>query len=191
MTAATPAPRNPGRAASRTEVSPAGDGAPARRSRRGSGRIRWRRLPGRIILALCFALGALALGAVVIPFTTTTEGGTELRCGPAVFEVLMPTDPAFDDTPENVGCAEPARTRLLVAGGVLVGVVLVAAIAERRTRRGSVQRDTAWLSSSRSSAAGRRPPARTSTALPGSATGSGSGSKAISSGSRRNPSTTR
>jgi hypothetical protein len=122
-------------------------------------RIRWGRIPGRLVLALCFALGALALGAVVIPFSVTTEDGAQLHCGPAVFESLMPADPAFDDTSENVRCAEPAKTRLLVSGGVLVAVVLVAAITERRTRRGSLRRDTQWLSSS-SSRSPRRGPGR-------------------------------
>jgi len=118
-------------------------------ARRGAarppGRFRWRRIPGRVILALCFVVGAVALGVAVLPFTTTNPEGVELRCGPAVFEVLMPADPAFDDIAENAGCATPAKDRLLIAGGALAGAVLVAAITERRTRRGSVQRDTRWL----------------------------------------------
>lgn len=124
----------------RAPEAPRGAGRPP-------GRFRWRRIPGRIILAACFLVGAAALGAAVLPFTTTDPDGIELRCGPAVFEVLMPPDPAFDDIAENAGCAAPATRRLLIAGGALTGAVLVAAITERRTRRGSVARDTRWLAS--------------------------------------------
>lgn len=119
-------------------------------------RIRWGRIPGRVILAICFAAGALALVLAVIPFTTTTDGGTELRCGPAVFEALMPADPEFDDVPENAGCADPAILRLKIAGGVLVGALVIAGITERQTRRGSVQRDARWLASSSTKASRRR-----------------------------------
>ena len=59
----------------------------------------------------------------------------------------MPADPAFDDLPENAGCAAPSKRRLIIAGGALAGAVVVAAITERRTRRGSVARDTSWLGS--------------------------------------------
>lgn len=164
MTAATPAPRPRSDIPARSDAPRrASDGGPSGRPGR-SRRIRWGRIPGRVILAVCFVLGALALGAAVIPFTSTTDDGVELRCGPAVFEALMPADPVFDDTPENTGCAEPAKTRLVVAGGVLVGALLVAGITERRTRRGSVQRDARWLASSSAKASRRRqqrrPPAR-------------------------------
>ena len=128
---------------------------------RSPGRFRWRRIPGRLILAACFLVGAVALGAAVLPFTTTNADGVELHCGPAVFEVLMPADPAFDDIPENVGCATPSKNRLIIAGGALAGAIVVAALTERRTRRGSAQRDTRWLSST---AKGRK--ARRSARLP-------------------------
>ena len=68
----------------------------------------------------------------------------------------MPPDPSFDDVPENAGCAEPAKTRLLISGGVLLGAMVVAGITERRTRRGSLRRDTQWLSSSSAKASARR-----------------------------------
>lgn len=156
MPASTPAPRPRSDAPARSDAArPSSRGARSSRPGR-SRRIRWGRIPGRVILAVCFALGALALGAAVIPFTSTTDDGVELHCGPAVFEALMPVDPAFDDTPENVGCAEPAKTRLMIAGGVLVGAVLVAGITERRTRRGSAQRDARWLASSSAKASRRR-----------------------------------
>lgn len=156
MTAATPAPRPRADVPARTDAPGRGSGgAPSARPGR-SRRIRWGRIPGRVILAVCFVLGALALGAAVIPFTSTNDDGVELRCGPAVFEALMPADPVFDDTPENGGCAEPAKTRLLVAGGVLIGTLLVAGITERRTRRGSAQRDARWLASSSAKASRRR-----------------------------------
>ena len=128
---------------------------------RPSGRFRWRRIPGRLILAACFLVGAVALGAAVLPFTTTDADGVELHCGPAVFEVLMPADPAFDDIPENTGCAAPSKNRLIIAGGALAGALVVAALTERQTRRGSAQRDTRWLSST-----AKRRKARRSARLP-------------------------
>lgn len=150
MTATTPVPRpRPGDSA-RPGDRDRGSG-PARRRR-----IRWGRIPGRIILAICFVAGAAALVVAVLPFTTTTDDGTELRCGPAVFEVLIPPDPVFDDVPENGGCEESAKSRLVIAGAVLVGALLVAAVTERQTRRGSVRRDARWLASSANRSARRR-----------------------------------
>lgn len=160
----------------RSRPSRSGPGSEARRGTgRPPGRFRWRRIPGRIILAACFLVGAAALGAAVLPFTTTDAEGVELRCGPAVFEVLMPPDPAFDDVPENAGCAAPSTRRLLIAGGALAGAVLVAAITERRTRRGSVARDSRWLAGTAKSRKVARARSK-SIASPGDQPGVGSGS---------------
>ncbi len=109
--------------------------------------IRWRRIPGRIVLVLCFLVGAGALVVAVVPFHAVTSDGVELACGPAVYEVLMPPDPAFDDTAENVACPAPAQNRLLIAGVALAGAIVVAMVTVRRTRGGSAERDTRWLAS--------------------------------------------
>ena len=162
MTATTPANRprrnDPTGPASRDAATARGNDPEQeeKKKKKKARRIRWGRIPGRLILAVCFVVGALALGVAVIPFSTTADDGTELRCGPAVFEALMPADPEFTEVPENAGCADPAIARLKIAGGVLVGALVIAGITERQTRRGSRQRDARWLASSPTRSSRRR-----------------------------------
>lgn len=113
-----------------------------------------RRVPSRVVLVIAFALAALAFLVVTVPFDTTSAGGTTLQCGPPLYELVVPADPAFD-VPENAGCAAPARQRATI-GAVLLGAALLAAVlTELRSRRSTAVAHGRWLE-------GRRRPRRRS-----------------------------
>ena len=108
-----------------------------------------RRVPSRLVLAVAVVLGGLGFLLCTIPFDTTSATGTTLECGPPLYEIVVPADPAFD-VPENQGCAAPARQRV-VLGGVIVGVALLAAlVAELGSRQSTAYAQGRWLQ-------GRRP----------------------------------
>lgn len=107
-------------------------------------RIDWRRIPSRIVLLVSFFVGAAGFGLATYPFDTKGEEGNVLRCGPPIFEVLVPADPAFD-VPENTACSAPARARLLVAGLLVVVAVIGAVAVELRSRRSTREKHERWL----------------------------------------------
>ena len=111
--------------------------------------VEWRRLPKRVVLLINFCLGAIVLGLVIVPFdATAADADTHLRCGPPLFEVIVPADPDFD-VPENVGCLPPARTRLILSGAVFGGLVTLTVLTEVRGRRTAHDRQAIWLAGGR------------------------------------------
>lgn len=141
----------------------------AKQKRRRRPLIEWRRLPKRVVLLISFCLGAVVLGLVVIPFdATAADGETQLKCGPPLFEVIVPADPDFD-VPENGGCLPPARTRLILSGVVFAGLVTITILTEARGKRSAQDRQAIWLAGGRRRAiirARRLPPQRRSASGP-------------------------
>jgi hypothetical protein len=108
-------------------------------------RIAWSRISTRLLLAVAFVVGVVCFAALVLPFdTAASDGGSELACGPALFELLVPDDPEVP-SPEDQGCDDPARTRSLVAGAGLLAAVGLAVGVEVASRRGSERSRERWL----------------------------------------------
>lgn len=129
------------------EVSPAGTRAEspsrAHRARRRVVRV-LRRVPSRTILLICFSLTLVSVLLVTVPLTTTDSGGVELKCGPPLYEVFVPADPAFE-VPEDVGCRQPARQRVALAG-VLFGAAFLIAVVTQLVGRGETRyHHSRWL----------------------------------------------
>ena len=120
----------------------------SKKRRRRRPLIEWRRLPKRVVLLINFCLGAVVLGLVIVPFDAPGDGDTRLRCGPPLFEVIVPADPDFD-VPENIGCMPPARTRLILSGAVFAGLVTLTVLTEVRGRRSAQDRQAIWLAGGR------------------------------------------
>lgn len=127
----------------------------ARRRTRTSGLRRWlRRVPGRTVLLIAFGFAIASVALAAYPYTVTSDAGTSLRCGPALFEVVVPPDPAFD-VPENTGCTRVAGQRLIVSGALLLVGILAAVITELRARHETRRHHGRWLEGPT-----RRPPRR-------------------------------
>ncbi len=107
-------------------------------------RFELRRVPSRVVLIVSFCVGLAALGLCVMPFRTAGPDGTSVQCGPPLYEVVVPPDPAFDVI-ENSVCTAPARLRLIVGGAALVGAVIISVTTQRRSRQGTLDRQAAWL----------------------------------------------
>ena len=96
-------------------------------------RYRIRRVPSRFVLIIAFGLGIVAACVVILPFSATSDAGTDLSCAPPLYEVLVPPDPAFD-VAENAGCKAPAQQRLILAA-VMAGLSVAAAFLIHFGRR--------------------------------------------------------
>src|SRR5690349_16912677 len=59
--------------------------------------VNWRRVSSRAVLLVAFLAGIAALALSVIPFNVNLAepigGASVLRCGPPLFEVIVPADP--------------------------------------------------------------------------------------------------
>ena len=78
----------------------------------------------RLLTILAIVLAATGSFLVVFPFDVTADGVTA-RCGTPVYEVLVPSDAAFD-VPENALCGSPAQHRVIVGVLLLVGFLVIA-----------------------------------------------------------------
>ena len=107
------------------------------------GRLMWRRVPSRVLLLIAFVAGIAALVLGVFPFDTA-DGDRTLNCGPPLFEVIVPADGAFD-VPENSGCPEPAKQRVLVSAVLFGAVFVIAVITQIRARRLTALSHERWL----------------------------------------------
>ncbi len=130
------------------------DAPPTGRLRRRIVRV-LRRVPSRTILMICFLMALAAVLLATFPFSTAGDDGSTLDCGPPLYEVLVPADPAFE-APEDLGCRSPARQRLLLAA-VLIGAALVGAVLTQVLERGETRyHQSRWLRGPRPSRKARK-----------------------------------
>jgi hypothetical protein len=114
-----------------------------------------RRVPSRTILTICFGMALAAILLATFPFSTSGDDGTTLDCGPPLYEVLVPSDPAFE-VPEDLGCAQPARQRVVFAG-LLFGAAFVGAALTQILERGETRyHHSRWLRGPRPSRKARK-----------------------------------
>jgi len=114
-----------------------------------------RRVPSRTILMICFGMALVAVLLVTFPLTTSDSSGTELDCGPPLYEVIVPADPAFE-VPEDIGCAPPSRQRVAFAG-LLFGAAFVIAVVTQLIGRGETRyHHSRWLNGPRPSRQARK-----------------------------------
>jgi hypothetical protein len=106
-------------------------------------RLMWRRVPSRVLLMIAFVAGIAALVLGVFPFDAA-DGDRTLSCGPPLFEVIVPADGAFD-VPENTGCPEPAKQRVVLSGILFGAVFVIAVITQIRARRLTALSHERWL----------------------------------------------
>jgi hypothetical protein len=116
-------------------------------------KLTWRRIPSRVVLFVAFFIGIAGFVLAVFPFDKT-DGDVTLRCGPPLYEVVVPPDAAFE-SPENAGCPAPARQRVIFAGVLVGAVFVIATITQIRARRLTALSQTRWLEGPR-----RRPTRR-------------------------------
>jgi hypothetical protein len=91
----------------------------------------------RVLVVVTTVLAIAGTFLVVFPFDVSS-GGVTARCGPPVFEVVVPSDAAFD-VPENTLCGSPAQHRLIV-GVLLLVAFLGIALAHQWSVRGPGRR---------------------------------------------------
>lgn len=126
----------------------AGDGS--RRGRRGrrDDAGPGRRTASRLVLAAAFVLGILSLLVMLVPYDVAVAGGDPARCGPPLFELVVPPDPRFDVVEQDV-CPAAARNRVVLGAVGLAAAVIVAAFTEHRTRQRTSQAHADWLAAQR------------------------------------------
>lgn len=132
------------------EVGAAGDAPDARAGGRPP-----RRTVSRLILAAAFGLGVLSLLIMLVPYDVAVAGGDPARCGPPLFELVVPPDPRFDVVESDV-CPPAARNRVVLGVVGLAAAVVVAGITELRVRQPTGAAHAHWLRGRRRGPSGRR-----------------------------------
>jgi len=124
--------------------------APKRKTQR---KLTWRRIPSRIVLLVAFFVGIAGFVLAVFPFDKTDDDLT-VRCGPPLFEVVVPPDSSFESR-ENTECPAPAKQRVILASVLVGSGFVIATITQIRARRLTALSQSRWLEGPR-----RRPTRR-------------------------------
>lgn len=103
-----------------------------------------RRTASRLVLAASFVLGVASFLVLLVPFDVALADGGVARCGPPLFELVVPPDPAFAVVEVDV-CPGAARRRVALGAVGVTAAVVAAAVTERRARRGTSDAHAAWL----------------------------------------------